>query len=89
MYNFIAASVIKNMDLSVDPCDDFYQFACGNFKKHITIDSGLTSHYTRNENNMWNKLLTVITEPIYWNEQKPFKMAKLLYKFCMDTGKMT
>ncbi|XP_060847235.1 neprilysin-2-like [Rhopalosiphum padi] len=80
-----AASVIKNMDLSVDPCDDFYQFACGNFKKHIAIDSGLTSHYTRNDNNMRNKLLMVITEPIYWNEQKPFKMAKLLYKFCMDT----
>ncbi|KAJ8320250.1 hypothetical protein KUTeg_001837 [Tegillarca granosa] len=36
-YNcFIAATVIKNIDFSVHPCDNFYEYACGGWmKKHF------------------------------------------------------
>ncbi|XP_027847629.2 neprilysin-2-like [Aphis gossypii] len=80
-----AATVIRNMDLSVDPCDDFYQFACGNFKKNSVIyEQKSQSSYTLTDNSMRRKLLMIVSEPIQPNEQKPLKMAKLLYKSCMD-----
>lgn len=88
LFTTIAASVINNMDPTVDPCDDFYQFACGNFIKETIIDDDKTSQTTFSaiSDSLLNKLRMIVTEPIQPNEQKPFKMAKLLYKSCMDKG---
>ena len=32
-----AAQLIRSMDTNVDPCEDFYQFACGGWFKEIPI----------------------------------------------------
>ncbi|XP_050430233.1 neprilysin-2 isoform X2 [Adelges cooleyi] len=85
-----ASAVINNMDPSVDPCDDFYEFSCGNFIKETIIDDDKTSHTTFSaiSDSLLNKLRLIVTEPIKNNEPKPFRMAKLLYKSCMDKDKI-
>lgn len=76
------------MDQTINPCDDFYEFACGNFLKKTVIenDDPLESTFTAIENSLINKLRIIVKEPIQSDEQKPFKMTKLLYKSCMDEG---
>ncbi len=36
-YNQAAASLIESMDFNVDPCQDFYQYACGGWIKKNPI----------------------------------------------------
>ena len=35
----LAARVLQNVDNTVDPCDNFYDFACGGWKKSHVIPS--------------------------------------------------
>ena len=32
-----AADILDKLNTNVDPCDDFYEFACRNFKKNTVI----------------------------------------------------
>ena len=43
-----AADLIDRMDPSEDPCDDFYQFACGGYVKKTVIpeDKSRTSMFS-------------------------------------------
>ena len=37
-----SAEIISNMDHTADPCDDFYQFACGGFIEKTVIPDDRT-----------------------------------------------
>jgi len=86
--NILAASLINSMDRTVDPCDDFYQFACGSYIKNTILDDDKES---RNEFVVLNEAILnwkkiIVAEPIQPDELRPFKMMKLLYKSCIDQG---
>lgn len=74
------------MDRSVNPCDDFYQFACGKFLKETQIPEDKTSVTTFSDisDTLLDQLKNIITKPPSDTDIKPFKMAKYLYKACMD-----
>ena len=42
----VAARLLAAMDSSVDPCDDFFEFACGNWNKINIIPDDRSSYNT-------------------------------------------
>lgn len=81
-----ASEILKNMDPKIDPCDDFYEFACGNFIKNTNIpdDKTSVSEFSAVDDKLQEQLRTMIEEPIKETDPKPFVLAKDLYKSCMN-----
>ena len=81
-----AESLLSNMDENVDPCNDFYEFACGGFVKKTKIPDDrpfINQHVIQNQE-LQKQLRQVLAKDILPNELKPFKLAKTLYKSCIN-----
>lgn len=85
-----AAKVIENLDDTIDPCDDFYEFACGKFLRdtvipdeQIAVMSFVTVH-----DKVQEQLRAIINEEPTANDSKPFAMAKAFNKACLDLDTM-
>ncbi|KAK2585581.1 hypothetical protein KPH14_010214 [Odynerus spinipes] len=81
-----ASKILENMDPNVEPCDDFYKFACGGFLKTTIIPDDKTSVNTFSviSDNLQQQLRSSIEEKSPPNEPRPFTLAKILYKTCMN-----
>lgn len=77
------------MDRNVEPCDDFYNFACGNFIKSTNIPEDKVSINTFSEigDKLQLQLKQLVSENRNENEKKPFKLANFLYRACMNKSK--
>merc|ERR1719192_158981 len=85
-----AADILSNMDHSVNPCEDFYQFACGGFIEKTVIPDDRTrmSSFSVLSDELLTQVRMILEEQSEPNEAKPFRMARDVYKSCMDVGKI-
>ncbi|XP_057331076.1 neprilysin-2-like isoform X2 [Microplitis mediator] len=81
-----ASKILKNMDSSVDPCDDFYRFACGGFLKSTIIPDDKVSVNTFSiiSDQVLEQLRMSIEDPRLIDMPYPFRLVKTLYKSCMN-----
>ncbi|CAG2182909.1 unnamed protein product, partial [Oppiella nova] len=78
------------MDLSADPCEDFFQFACGTWnKKHIIPeDRSSISTFEVLADNLQILLKDLLEQqPNSYDNSATIK-AKIFYKSCMNTRKI-
>lgn len=82
-----AHMILKNMKRSVDPCDNFYDFACGGFEERIVIpdDRSSRSQFALIGDDLLQQLREILEAPAEKGESRVFTMARDTYKACMDT----
>lgn len=85
-----ASKMLEQMDSKVEPCDDFYSFACGQYIEDTIIpdDKVSVNAFSVISDKLQEQLRTIITAPIEENELEPFKMVKKLYSACMNKSKI-
>ncbi|XP_038216679.1 neprilysin-2 [Zerene cesonia] len=81
-----ASKLLLNMDETADPCDDFYDFACGSFVKNTRIPDDKTSVNTFSiiTDQLQEQIRSLLDAPITPDEPRPFVLAKTLYQACMN-----
>lgn len=81
-----ASNALEAIDNTIEPCDDFYNYACGNFLKNTMIPDEKVSVNTFSiiGDKLQEQLRALISDETKPGESKPFTLAKNLYKACMN-----
>ncbi|XP_011861287.1 PREDICTED: neprilysin-like [Vollenhovia emeryi] len=86
----IAQMISESMDKTVDPCEDFYEYACGKWPEHNPPPEGMDSWsmFESAQMNVMKQVKEIFDEGPKDSDLLAVKLAKKWYAVCMDTDKM-
>lgn len=84
----IASTILERIDTTVDPCDDFYQFSCGNFIRTTSVPE---DYVTKNvlleiQTNMFIEIRNYLEQSPLEKESFEIEQVKKLYQSCMNVS---
>lgn len=82
----LASQLFDNMNLTVDPCHDFYEFACGNFirNQEIPDDQGKLNSFGKVVQVFEKRGRVLLEKEHSEGEWEIFKHFRRFYKACMN-----
>lgn len=87
-----AATIRNNLDLSADPCQNFYQYACGNWPEDhprpetATMNDWFSERQVRVSQNL--RAFLKRNNSADETEPRPVKQTRDLFRACLDTDAM-
>lgn len=83
-----AENIRSKLDETIDPCDDFYLFACGDFVHNTIIpdDKSAVDVTSLLQDSLNKKLSEVFNSSIMTEDLQAYAYSKKLYKACLDEG---
>lgn len=75
-----SSSIKRWLKKNIEPCDDFYEFTCGN----VEFISGLRSRaYEQASSTTQNQMIQLLSEPLHSNDSKAIRLTKSFYQSCV------
>ncbi|XP_023216056.1 endothelin-converting enzyme 1-like [Centruroides sculpturatus] len=78
-----AGRILQLLDFTIDPCENFYNFACGNFMKYRKR-MATSNHYYHLDGYMNSLAKEVLEKPEKKNEPEFVKKLKMYYQSCLN-----
>ncbi|XP_065344431.1 endothelin-converting enzyme 2-like [Cloeon dipterum] len=87
---FGTARLSSSIDTSVDPCDDFYQFACGGWIEKHPVPEGAShvDQFQLLKDQSKNKIREILEADNSDLKGNPLMQARSLYRSCLDEDKI-
>ncbi|KAK7093251.1 neprilysin-1-like [Littorina saxatilis] len=81
-----SSRLMEAMDATIEPCDDFFEFACGNWNKIHIIPDDRASYNTFSKlgDDIQGMLKDLLEEPVQEKDCEATMKAKYLYASCLN-----
>lgn len=81
-----SATIIQKLNTEVDPCDDFYEYACGTFlqEQHTPDEKSTVDTIALMDAKLTEYLLTLLLKPSQEGDPKLHKLAKTFFASCQN-----